>query len=83
MTILVQNQTGDCHRAWGLKQAPAQQRKRKSREADGSSPTTAPVAAAAPARKRFTGSVLRKYAAELAVFDSIDVQLSESDCPYL
>jgi hypothetical protein len=83
MTILVQNHTVNRDRAWGLNQAPAQQRKRKSRDSDGSSPTTVPVAAAAPPRKRFTGSVIFKYAAELAMFDSIDVELSESDCPYL
>lgn len=84
MTLLLSYQKDACHGAWGLRHVPAaQQRKRTSDEANCTSSPGKAVDAAVPARKRFTASVIRKYASELATFDSISVELSESDCPYL
>eukprot|EP00980_Cylindrotheca_fusiformis_P022854 scaffold9851_cov186-Cylindrotheca_fusiformis.AAC.1 len=86
MAVLVEKQSvNNRHSAWWFKPAPAQKRKRMS-EQDMIGATLTPTsnsAASTPARKRFTGSLLQKYASELAVFESFTVQLSESDCPYL
>lgn len=82
MNVLLQHQTPN---ALGLESMAKESRKRKcprmSEETSGD--TSTHQSSEAPTRKRFTGTIVRKYAAQLALLDSISIDLSPSDCPFL